>query len=382
MTPEPAPTVPVMQIWGGYPLLSYLRLLARNAFRIDRGYRVVALANAVGCGITSVLAFLHKQRYAARIAATPLTAPPLFVLGHWRSGTTFLHDLLALDPRHIYPNTYECFMPCHFLISEAYIKRRFPMQSQHRSMDEVEWSWDTPQEDEWALALLGQPSPYLTIAFPNLPPACPEYLDLEGLPEQRRTAWKRTLQRFLQALTFKRPGRLVLKSPTHTARIKVLLEAFPDARFVHIVRNPYHVIPSTFKTFNLVYGSMGLQRGPYVRLEDMVYSTYRRMMARLEEGKSLVPPGRFHELKYEDLARDPIGQVQATYAALDLGDFAVMRPHLESYVAKLKNYHTGEHALPEATQRRIGEECREVIERYGYQQPHAGTVESTPGENE
>lgn len=366
-----APTIdtpavkPPMQIWAGYDLLCWLRLLARHRFVVGKGCRAVALRNTFGCLLTSVLGAWQMYRHGRNIAQTRITEPPVFVLGHWRSGTTFLHDLLCLDPRHTFPTTYECFMPRHFLLSEDYVKRHFPMDT-HRDMDEVEWNWDTPQEDEWALTLLGQPSPYLTIAYPNLPPQDPEYLDLEGISLQQRLAWKQTLLRFLQALTYKKPGRLILKSPTHTARIKILQELFPQARFVHIVRNPYKVIPSTLKTFQLVYASMGLQEPTGAGLEEMVFSTYQRMFRRLEEGRQLVAPDRFFELRYEELVRDPVGRVQEIYENLNLGGFAEMKPLLEKYLARLGEYHLGHHELPVELRARIDERCTAVIQRYGY----------------
>src|SRR6202011_3820426 len=133
------------------------------------------------------------------------------------------------------------------------------------------------QEDEFALCMLGQPSPYLTIAFPNRPPQDQEYLDLEGLPPKALARWKQTFLRFLQQLTYKNPKRLILKSPPHTCRIKVLLEMFPDARFVHIVRNPYVVFPSTVNLWKSLYQKHGLQVPTFAGLEDHVFDTYTRM---------------------------------------------------------------------------------------------------------
>ena len=66
---------------------------------------------------------------------------------------------------------------------------------------------------------------------------CPYFPALE--------AWRRTLYRFLQRITFRNPKRLVLKSPPHTCRIRLILEMFPDARFVHIHREPYVIYQST-----------------------------------------------------------------------------------------------------------------------------------------
>src|SRR4029077_8536066 len=156
---------------------------------------------------------------------TPIREAPIFIIGHWRTGTTFLHELLILDERHAYPNYYECMEPNHFLITERFFKRWFWfLMPAHRPMDNMAAGWDRPQEDEFALCMLGQPSPYLTIAFPNHPPQYPEAFDLENLGPPNPESWKRAFVRFLNPLTFKAPRRLILKSPPHSCRIPTLLE--------------------------------------------------------------------------------------------------------------------------------------------------------------
>src|SRR5581483_10629411 len=136
--------------------------------------------------------------------------------------------------------------PCHFLLTERVFTRVFRwMMPASRPMDNMKMGFDRPQEDEFALALLtGDASPYCTIAFPNHPPQGDEYLDLADVPESARRRWQRTLVQFLKGVTYKTGKRLVLKSPPHTARIAVLRELFPDALFLHIVRDPYVVFPS------------------------------------------------------------------------------------------------------------------------------------------
>ena len=82
-------------------------------------------------------------------------------LGHWRTGTTYLHELLIRDPRHSYPTTYQCLAPGHFLISEAWLpKVFFFFVPSRRPMDNMPAGWDRPQEDEFGLCLLGAPSPW------------------------------------------------------------------------------------------------------------------------------------------------------------------------------------------------------------------------------
>ncbi len=359
------PERPQKLAWGSCHLFALLRLLARNRFAVDRSrWYLVPRMVAESC-LSTLFGIWQQFRLGDELRRAAIAEPPLFVLGHWRSGTTFLHDLLALDPRHTYPNTYECFMPLHFLLTEEYMTRRFPIAG-HRQMDDVPSGWDKPQEDEFALAFLGQPSPYLSLAFPNNPPVDEDYLDLEGLPAVRRDAWKRTLYQFLARVARKRPGRLVLKSPPHTGRIRVLRELFPRAKFVHVVRNPYSVIPSTLRTMKVLFHGMGMQEPKYANLEERAFAMYRRMFIRLEEGRQLLAPGQFHELRYEALAHDPVGEVKAIYERLDLGDFEPARPRLEAYVASLGTYKTNRQDLPPALAAAIAQNCAPVLTRYGY----------------
>ena len=108
------------------------------------------------------------------------------------------------------------------------------MLPSRRPMDNMAAGWHRPQEDEFALCNLGLPSPYLTIAFPNEPPQDQEYWTLEHVPADDLRQWKKIFYRFLQYIDkrTKQPQRIVLKSPPHTGRVKVLLEMFPDAKFV------------------------------------------------------------------------------------------------------------------------------------------------------
>ena len=227
--------------------------------------------------------------------------------------------------------------------------------------------WTRPQEDEFALCMLGLPSPYLTIAFPNRPPQCQKYFDLEGLSRRELATWKRTFRRFLQVLTFKNPKRLVLKSPPHTCRIKVLLEMFPDARFVHIVRDPHVVFPSTVNLWKSLYRKHGMQTPAFAGLEEYVFTTFTRLYQRLHETQSLVRPNRFYELRYEDLVDDPIGEMEKLYTHLELGNFDEYVPRLKEYLADNANYETNRYELTPEQIAEIERRWGTVIRRYGYE---------------
>jgi hypothetical protein len=210
----------------------------------------------------------------------------------------------------------------------------------------------------------------LTIAFPNQPPACPEYLDFDGVSPDDRERWKQGLRAFLQAVTFRDPRRLILKSPPHTGRIPVLLELFPDARFVHILRDPYVVFPSTVNLWKSLYTRHGLQTPRFAGLEEHVFGTYLRMMRKLEADRDTVAPNRFHEMKYEDLIRSPVAELERLYDRLELGDFEPARERVGEYLRQSAGYETNRYELPPALRDEIGKRWGEFITLYGY--PRSG----------
>jgi LPS sulfotransferase NodH len=170
----------------------------------------------------------------------------------------------------------------------------------------------------------------------------------------------------LQALTYKDPRRLVLKSPTHTCRIRTLLELYPNALFVHIVRDPYVLFPSTVTLWKTLWKVHGLQRPNYADLEEYVFCKFTHLYKRLELSKSLIDPSRFHEMRYEDLVRDPIGEMRKLYDHLGLGGFDAVQPALERYFKDKADYKTNRYEQTPEMQARIEARWGDVIRRYGY----------------
>lgn len=361
--PEWAP-----RMWQGCSLDAWVRLLAKNRCAVGPRYWHIAAIDTVTSFGNTLGRLVQEALYGRAIRRAEWHGPPIFVLGHWRTGTTLLHDLLICDERFGFPTTYQCLAPCHFLLSEgvmAYLERF--LVPARRPMDNVKMGFGRPQEDEFALALLtGDASPYLQWAFPNHRGRYDAYLDLRDVPESVLRRWKRTFVQFLKTVSYKCGKRLVLKSPPHTARVPLLKEMFPGALFVHIMRDPYVVFRSTVNLWRTLYAMHCLQTPDNVGLEEHVFSTYLRMYERLEEGKKLLAPGQLVELRYEDLVRDPIGELRKLYDALGLGGFERYLPRLEAYLVTIKGYETNRWTLAPEQRAEVTRRWGDVIRRYGY----------------
>ncbi len=355
------------RIWEGTDVFTWLRMLRDNGFAVQPPYWYIAGIVSVNSVMNTVLRWTLNGWHGERVRDTVIDEHPIFVIGHWRTGTTLLHELLIRDPRFGFPDMQDCFNPHHALLTNHFFKRYAKwMLPDKRPMDNMPFGWERPQEDEFALALLGMPSTYTDFAFPNRPPTHPGALDLSGLTPAQLAKWKRVFVRFLKEVTVRTGKQLVLKSPPHTARVPVLMELFPDAKFVHIVRDPRVVFPSTVNLWKSMALKHGLQTPTFAGFEEKVLREFRVIYDRLEEARPLFKPGHFAELRYENLVRDPVGELRQVYATLNLEGFDAVRPRIEEYQRQNANYETNKFQLTDEQRAVIEQRWGDVIRRYGY----------------
>jgi hypothetical protein len=134
------------------------------------------------------------------------------------------------------------------------------MVAEKSPMDSIEWDLRSPQEDEFALCVSCFKSPCMGWVFPRRRERFEKYLTMREVAAEEIAAWLAAFGRLLGKLTLKYRRPLVLKSPPHTGRIRLLLELFPGARFVHIHRDPYVVFQSSRRTFEIIFRWHCLQR--------------------------------------------------------------------------------------------------------------------------
>lgn len=371
------------RFWTGMRTRAWWRLVWRNRFSVSPSRWGIVFTTSLVAPVHSACYRWQELFWRKKVEETPIEYPPIFILGHWRSGTTLLHELLVLDERHTFPTTFECFAPHHFLYSGDYFPRwcKFLLPSQ-RPMDNMAAGWDRPQEDEFALLNLGLPSIYESLAFPNRGPRYQEYLDFEGVPAEDIQRWKDALWWFIKRVNCRDPRRIVLKSPPHTGRIKVLMELFPDAKFIHVMRDPFVVYSSSVRLWKALSYTQGMQVPRYEGLDEFVLSSFERMYAAFNWQRDLVAPGNFCEVRYEDLVANPVGEMRTIYAALGLGQFDEVLPSLSEHIGSLGEYKTNRYELDGESRDRVAQRWLPYMERYGYGDARAAepATEVTPAD--
>lgn len=332
----------------------------------------MAVAISIATVFNVLLSGIEKLIFRGAIRNATLEGPPVFIVGHWRSGTTLLHELMVRDERFSSPSTFQCFAPSHFLVTEWFFRRfgRWLLPSK-RPMDNMQAGWDRPQEDEFALLNLGMPSPYRRIAFPLQDEVDMDYFDFKDVSETDRGIWMETLRGFLHRVTIATARPLVIKSPTHTGRVGELAKAFPHAKFIHIVRDPRALFPSTCRLWNSLDEVQALQavadREDAPQIQQYVIDCLRRVYESFHRDCDELDEHHLVTIRYEDLVADPVRVVGHIYETLRLADFETVADDLRNWAqTEHKTYQTNLHQLSNETEQVLAEQWSEYFHRYGY----------------
>jgi hypothetical protein len=311
-----------------------------------------------------VLGLLQKALHGDALRATPIRYDPVFVLGHWRSGSTFLHELLALDERFGFPTSLECCAPHHCLITERlHPALRLPRL---RALKAAAPDLEQPQEDELALLAMGAPTPMWSLAYPGEEHG-QAYLSLRQLSLGERERWEGILWHFVRLLTYRNPGkRLVMKSSPHTARLALLARMFPQSRFVHIVRDPHVVFAQTVRMWRQMQAGCALLPAEQLDLESQVLQTLREMYTGFESARDALPSGRFHQISYEQLVCEPLQTLEGCYHATGLGDFERVAPRMERKLAPLAGKRFLHEPLQADSKAAVAEAWGPIFRPWGY----------------
>lgn len=319
--------------------------------------------------------FSTYERWQVTRTSLPESAPPpIFIVGHWRSGTTFLNNILSQSPQFACVSPIATGIPWDFLtigkLMRPLLEKALP---KNRFIDRVSVDPDSPQEDEIALASMQLVSFYHGLYFPkNFTQKFNKGIFFEDCSNQEIEAWKWSIQHFCKKLQIEHPDRQVLiKNPVYTARIRRLRQIWPNAKFIHIYRNPYRVYQSMLNFYKKLFPELALQPFDHVPISEIVLQSYPKMMQALLEDSSAIPPENFIEFSFEQFEADPIRLLQKTYDQLDLTGWEQVKPAFQEYVDAQKTYRKNQYAFPKEDIEQVKAHWHPFIQRWGYEPPES-----------
>ncbi|MFW5793117.1 MAG: sulfotransferase family protein [Bacteroidota bacterium] len=292
---------------------------------------------------------------------------PVFIIGHWRTGSTFLHQIMSLDNQFAAPSVVQVSVPESFLVSEKYFKKIMSkVIDDKRPMDNVKLGPDEPQEDEYAIVKMVKNTPLEKIFFRRNNKDFLDELRCEMENERISPQWKLAFSNFLSRLIYRKKLVPLLKNPFHSYRIKELKKLFPNAKFIHIYRNPIDVIPSTIRMWNIV-GSQNLLAGKWRDVSlDSAIKMFNSLWNNIQNEKQYLKDDNFVEVRFEELEKNPTETIKHIYNKLNLNysvDFNII---LDEFLQSLKSYKKNKYELNETFVSEINHGCAEFIKYHNY----------------
>ncbi|MGM9736989.1 MAG: sulfotransferase family protein [Candidatus Cryptobacteroides sp.] len=294
---------------------------------------------------------------------------PVFIIGHWRSGTTFVHNVISKDPKFGYCTTYQTVFPHLMLWGRGFFRwcMKVVMPSS-RPTDSLELNPDQPQEEEFALANMSPCSYYHFWCFPrHIAEYRRKYLVMNDLTDEERAEFNEVQKKMINlALNASGKRQFLSKNPPHTGRVKELLELYPNAKFIYLVRNPYTVYKSTMSFIGNTLKTTQLQDISSEELEKEVLETYVELYDKYEADKGLIPEGHLIEVRFEDFEKDPVAMAEKIYKTLDLGDFESVKPLMEAYAGQKRGFRKNKYQYDEKTVSAVNAHWGKAVEKWGY----------------
>jgi hypothetical protein len=316
--------------------------------------------------------FAEKALIEASLPKLENLQPPVFILGHWRSGTTHLYNVMCKSGEWSFVPPVATGLPWDmFGIGRAFrplLERALP---KHRYIDNIPVTPDSPQEDEIALANMTALSFYHGIYFPA---AFDEFLKrgvfFDGCSEAEIAEWRERFTYLLRKVSKLHDGRrLLIKNPVYTARLAMLRRMFPGAKFVHIERNPYDVFQSMRNFYRKLFAEFALQPYDHVDIDEAIFSVYERMMDALAADSVGLTAPDYVDLRYDDLDRDGLGALEKIYASLGLPGFDAAREKFAGYLSSVRNFEKNRFQYPGADALKVERRLGRFVERGGYRRP-------------
>lgn len=358
------------QLMTGIELGAWLDLLKKNAFAVSPQYaHRAALITALSVPVTA-LSRLEDALYARELEEMEIDPQPLILLGHWRTGTTHLHNLLHRDPNMTAPTLWQVIFPgCMITTGKLGPKVMAGALPEKRSYDNVALGWHEAAEDEIAIAKMTGLSLYAGLGFPDNLARYEKYVDFLEATHDEKRRFKKALELLVKKIMLATGKRVVIKSCGHSARIRLLLESFPDAKFALIHRDPY----ATFASMLHFRSRVDWENFLHVPEESYIQNRWEttaelglRVFERMIEDRKLIPPENYFEIAYKDFSGNELPVLRQMYGHFNLPDWDRYERAIRPYLDSLKGYQKNRLPLDPELKEFVYERWRLVFDTFGY----------------
>ncbi|OQR90506.1 hypothetical protein THRCLA_09316 [Thraustotheca clavata] len=326
---------------------------------------------------------------ASVIDAMSLPEDPIFIIGHPRTGTTLLHNLLSSDVDSFFHCTTFCTgFSCCFLWFERWGKILFSGAiASTRPMDSMPLHFDLPQEDECATCVLSHgASYYLALAFMQQEKSLRKYLTIspeDGATPEDEAQWTNAFLFLLRKLVLRaqlqepnKKRRMLLKSPIHTARVPLLRKLFPKATFIYLHRDPYKVLQSSAHMANTAFWYIYLNTPSDEQVTEYTLWQFERMWKGYNDAavvdqtnSTRKVAGDILELSYNNLVTQPIESLKQVYNHAGISWTEEIESNYQKQVAALANYKVNQFVdLPASLRRVIQMRAKGYFSAFNYPQ--------------
>ncbi len=361
--------IPPISTLAGSTLGNYFKII-RKQHIAPKFYLKIVLTTLIIL-IATPFHWWEKLIFNRKVSKLSLKKQPLFILGHWRSGTTLLHNVLCKDPNASYMTTYHSLFPNN--MSSKWLFKTFMRinMPDKRPSDNVQLNINFPQEDEFALSNCQANAYYNFFYFPK------EYKTFynrairhEGLSETEKNIWFSSYDQLIKkALLNIKGDRVIIKNPVNTARINQLIKLYPNAKFLYIYRNPITVFNSTQKFFHKLFPTLWLHEVDKSFIDRLIFDVYKMLMDGYEEQKSMIPKENLMELRFEDFEQNPVIEMEKIYEQLLNESFNEVKPYFTEYFDSLKGYKKNKYEVEKSLIDTIYKHWGSYMKKYNYDIP-------------
>lgn len=334
-------------------------------YGVDKAFRFKYRATEAISFLSAFLSKLDAKRWKSKLI--PKADPPVFIIGHWRSGTTLLHNVLCRADLS-FVTTYHGVFPNNLFafkwLFKSFMKISMPGE---RPSDRVRIHPDYPQEEEIAIGNEMEYSYYYWFYFPRYgAELAKKFLSSNN---RLKAAWMNNYRRFVSRALVNKKGRFFIsKNPPNTFRIATLLELFPEARFIYLHRNPYEVHRSCKRFFWATLQGIQAQKIDHEAFENQILNVYQSMIETYEKDKKLIPKGQLSELAFDHLLDDPLEALHKLNRALNLGIQEDEWIRMKKYLSHQKFHKVETYKFTEEDVKNVNAHWPDSMNRLGYKQ--------------